>query len=373
MRFTIALRFTLVMTTCFQTMSVAAALPGDTVSWLRPDNTTFLSRAQRKALDMVKEVNNVDTNYIEPQQFNFTVMLQNTNTYEVYRLSTAEGQSVTFSPDMSMRLGPYFGWRWAFLGYTVDVKAHQGDHKKKEYDLSLYSSKIGVDLYYRETGNDYKIRRVNLGKDIDTSPIEGMPFGGLSSSIKGFNLYYILNHRRFSYPAAFSQSTKQLRSAGSPLVGIGYTRHKLSLNCTELNNAIFERMPELKPEAEIDSSFWFGTVKYTDISLSGGYAYNWVFARNWLMATSLSLAVAYKRSTGDVEKTRLSLRDFSFNNVNVDGIGRFGIVWNNSRWYAGMSAILHAYNYHKSRFYTNNFFGSINFYVGYNFIRRKKK
>ena len=43
------------------------------------------------------------------------------------------------------------------------------------------------------------------------------------------------------------------------------------------------------------------------------------------------------------------------------------MVWNNTRWYAGWSAILHSYNYKKSQFSTNSFFGSLNFYVGLNF------
>ena len=69
-----------------------------------------------------KEFNNVDTNYIEPQRYNYTVMLQNTNTYEQYRLSGKNGESVTFAPDITYRLGPYVGWRWVFLGYTIDLK-----------------------------------------------------------------------------------------------------------------------------------------------------------------------------------------------------------------------------------------------------------
>ena len=68
-----------------------------------------------------------------------------------------------------------------------------------------------------------------LGKNIDTEPIRGTNFGGLTSTIKGFNLYYIFNHRRFSYPAAFSQSTIQRRSAGSPFVG--HWLYTAYLNC----------------------------------------------------------------------------------------------------------------------------------------------
>ena len=58
--------------------------------------------------------------------------------------------------------------------------------------------------------------------------------------------------------------------------------------------------------------------------------------------------------------------------VNIDGIGRFGLVYNCMRWYAGTSVILHSNNYHKPRFSTNNTFGSWNIYVGYNFLLKKK-
>ena len=108
----------------------------------------------------------------------------------------------------------------------------------------------------------------------------------------------------------------------------------------------------------------FSEVKYTDVSVSGGYAYNWVFARNWVLAGSVSLALAYKRSSGDVTHRSFSISDFKFNNINIDGIGRFGVVWNNRD---GMQddTILHAYNYRRSNFSTNNFFGSINVYAGF--------
>ena len=232
---------------------------------------------------------------------------------------------------------------------------------------------LGLDIYYRKTGNDYKIRQLYLGKDINTDAIRGTNFGGLTSTIKGFNLYYIFNHRRFSYPAAFSQSTIQRRSAGSPLLGIGYTQHSLDVNWGELNKVISDRLGSQVPTNPIDSTLMFSEIKYTDISISGGYAYNWVFARNWVLAGSLSLALAYKRSKGDVTHRTFSINDFKFNNINIDGIGRFGVVWNNSKWYVGMSTILHAYNYHRSNFSTNNFFGSINLYAGFNFGRKKEK
>ena len=48
--------------------------------------------------DFVKEFSRVDTNYVEPQRYNFAAMIQNTNTYEVYRLSSSDGMNVVFAP-----------------------------------------------------------------------------------------------------------------------------------------------------------------------------------------------------------------------------------------------------------------------------------
>lgn len=98
----------------------------------------------------------------------------------------------------------------------------------------------------------------------------------------------------------------------------------------------------------VDKNVISGKIKYTDVSVSGGYGYNWVFAKNWLFASSLSLALGYKHTTSDVDHTNFSFRDFSIKNMNIDGVGRFGIVWNNTKWYFGASTILHSYNYSKN-------------------------
>ena len=338
---------------------------------------TFFHRLGKTFTTFFREFSNIDERYIEPQHFNYTVMLQNTNTYEEYTLYGKEGQRISFAPDPSWRLGPYLGWRWVFLGYTFDLKhinANNSHTNKKEFDLSLYSSLLGVDLFWRQTGNDYHVKRMNLGEHINCNAMRKAPFGGFKSSIKGLNLYYIFNHRRFSYPAAYAQSTVQRRSAGSMLLGIGYTQHKLEVDWDKLTQLVDDRLNQGVPpgeQAKIDSSLMFSQVKYSDINVSCGYAYNWVFAKNWLFNASLSVGVAYNQSTSDTESEHFDIMNFRFRNVNLDGIGRFGVVWNNTRWYAGMSTIIHSYNYRKSQFSTNNSFGSVNLYFGVNFGRKR--
>ena len=110
-------------------------------------------------------------------------MLEHSSWYEYYRLGSNSNngeQSISFSPNANFKLGVYFGWRWIFLGYSFDVKDIFGGHKNKakktEMALNLYSSKFGVDLYWRKTGSDFKIRSYN-GFQLNT-PTKNMDFNG---------------------------------------------------------------------------------------------------------------------------------------------------------------------------------------------------
>ena len=318
----------------------------------------------------VRGFDRLNNEFIEPQRYVCTAMLQFTHTYDIYTLRSIgnDAQSITFAPDMNLKVGPYFGWKWFFAGYTFELGNVNLQRIKQELDLSIYSSQIGIDLFYRRTGNNYKLRDAHLGDGVDASPLEQQPFSGLKAGITGANVYYIFNHGRFSYPAAFSQSTIQKVSCGSWMAGVGYTKNTIDLDHARLQRLVDDRLGS--NTVPLDSGLHLKDVRYHNINLSGGYAYNWVFAKNWLFAASVQAALAYKKSSGDVVDSKWA--DFRFENVNLDGIGRFGLVYNNMRWYAGASVIVRTNNYHKSRFSTNNTFGSMNLYVGYNFVLKKK-
>lgn len=343
-----------------------------------PENKPKRSFLSRITAPFVKLFSDVDTNYIEPNHYNYQVMMQNRYSYEVYRLTDNEGHSIRFEPKPSLKIGPYVGWSLIFVGLTVDVLHLNSSDKRKEWDLSLYTLPFGVDIYYRESGNDYRISDIRLGDDIDASSAEGISFNGIESSVTGADIYYIFNHKRFSYPAAFNQSTQQKRSGGSALAGLGFTRHSLGIDWSKLNDIAIARLG-MDMSAHFNKDLLFEKIVYTDFSLSGGYGYNWVFAKNWLFASSLKVGISYKKTISDsdrgikaIQETFRSFRDFKFTDLTIDAIGRFGIVYNNGRWFAGASAIVNSYNYSKPNFYTNNIFGYFNAYIGYNIGLKKE-
>lgn len=350
---------------------------------LTVDELNELSTRKKKKLirgflgDQWEKLNNIDTTYITPQLYDYAFMLQNTTTYEEFSISGRgkERQRLRFAPRPTFRLGGYFGWRWLFLGYTFDLTGllgHKSATKQKtEMDLSFYTSKLGIDLYYRKTGSDFRCLNLNSLYDEEHPKIDGLSdqFSGLNIRMRGFNVYYIFNHRHFSYPAAFSQSTVQRKSAGTFKLGFSFTHHKVSLN----DQAFDDR---LRPY--LDPSMFFESVKYNDYSITFGYAYNWVFAKNFLLCISATPGLAYnvtyyKTGNGkDNETFEKQKFDFSLDKINLDFIGRLGLVYNNTKYFVGASFIFHSFDYKNKSVELNNSFGSLNIYAGFNFKRKKE-
>ena len=163
---------------------------------------TGVRYTEDKLKEVGKQINAIDTNYISPNLYNLAFMLEHSTWYEHYQLGTNQNdhpQKLNFSPNLGTKMGIYFGWRWIFLGYTFDIEdlfgGNKNKPKKKEMSLNLYSSKFGVDLYYRKTGSDFKLRsQEGFYQD---NQFKNIQFDGLQSSIMGLNAYWIFNHKKF--------------------------------------------------------------------------------------------------------------------------------------------------------------------------------
>ena len=224
--------------------------------------------------------------------------------------------------------------------------------------LNIYSSKFGVDLYYRKTGSDFKLRSAN-GFNL-SSPFKEQDFSGLKSKIKGLNGYWIFNHRKFSYPAVYSQSTNQRKSAGSFMAGFSYSQHAIYFDYTQLPN-------ELKND--LNTNLRFKKVKYSDYSLGFGYGYNWVLKKNWTANLSLLPGIGFKKAIIDDVKYNDShwIKD-----INFDLITRAGITYNNSKYFIGASLVMHSYDYRKTNLSVTNSFGTLRIYAGFNFWKKRE-
>ena len=341
-----------------ENISVADSVQGDSSNIAKPS-------AFKRAIKKFMNFSDFDTLYISPNRYNYALMVTHFSNFEYYSVTSElpQPQKLSFSPNPHNKIGLYFGWRWIFLGWSVDVddiyRKTNRKNRGTEFDLSLYSSKLWLDIFYRRTGNNYKIHKIRgFYDEIPSNYSEN--FNGLKVDIKGLNLYYIFNNRKFSYPAAFSQSTNQRRNAGTFIAGFSISKHNLDFDYLQLPEYIQERM---NPGMKVNK------IKYTNANISFGYAYNWVFARNCLACISLTPAIAYKASDVDAE-THEGKQWYS--KFNLDFLLRAGVVYNNGKYFVGSSFVGKNYNYHRNNFSLDNGFGTLQIYAGFNFNLRKE-
>lgn len=339
----------------FTAVNAQNKLTGD---WQHNPIVDYTQDKLHKAEELIStKLDAKDSLYVTPNLYNITIMTQYSYNYEYYRFTADdEKQSLSFRPENGNKIGLYAGWRWLFLGWSFDLTKNDA---KQDINLSFYTSKISIDLFYRRRDKGFKITNID-GFSHNGEPINSYDKNliGFSSMQKGFNIYYIFNNKRFSYPAAYSQTTNQRVSAGSFLLGISYNTQKFSFDDSKLDEKLQAGiLPELK----------FNEVRYRDYSISFGYSYNWVFAKNLLANISLTPGIGYKNSSLQLKSGKEFL-----SSINFDLVTRAALVYNNRKFFVGASLISHTYSYRKSNLSVVNGFGTINLYAGLYFWRNKK-
>ena len=311
----------------------------------------------RKTVDFIEKFfDDKDSTYISPNLYNLTIMPQYSFCYDYYRFSSHNPeQSITMAPGNRNKLGVYLGWRWIFFGYSFDLS---GNALQTDLNLSLYALPAGIDIFYRKQSEGHRILNLKGFKENGSEMTDyNHLFDGLTVEQKGVNLYYIFNKRKFSYPAAYSQSTNQRISAGSFILGCTYNEQSFHFDHKKFDPKI---------QALLSDGLKFEEIRYKDFSINFGYSYNWVFAKDFLANISMTPAVGYKNTSFKLKSGKELL-----SSINFDLITRAAIVYNNSLYYAGASLVSHTYSYNKSPLSILNGFSVINVYFGINFWRRK--
>lgn len=316
----------------------------------------------------------LDTTYIEENPYNFQVMLQGNMTDDDFTVSSSDAFSMHLAPQKHYSITPFAGWRWLFFGYTFNINLLEIEKDKVNINTTIYTPAVFADVVIRNLGADYRLRSLNIdGKDMHAA--DGMEVEGLDIDVLSANVQYALNNKRYSLQAAFNQNNKQLRSAGSLVFGLGYNCTKVSLNWDEFQKSL-DKVTNNNPEYKLHSDReLYNNVTYKSIPFSVGYGYNWVFAKNWLAAGLVSGSLSYMWQKGEAKEDPTLgdvFHDFDVSNFTIGGNARVGLIWTNTKWFAGGSYVFHTYHFHDRGIQMNNFFQKAYLYVGFNFWPRKR-
>ena len=205
-------------------------------------------------------------------------------------------------------------YRGIAVGIAVNPAKWSGVYKDYEFNLNYYSSRLSLDASYQRSNS--------LAGDIKRNDIvQQLESGDVTMKVLNLAGYYTFNHRHFSYPAAFTQSYIQHHSAGSWLVGFSYQGGSIKTS---------EDLKKRKTDAP-DVRIYAG-----HIGIGGGYGYNWVLGKRWLLHFSmLPTVVVYNRNNFTVNGERKRAKHMRFNMIFNE---RVAVVRNFSpRYFAGIT------------------------------------
>ena len=205
----------------------------------------------------------------------------------------------------------------SYRGLSLSVAANPaklaGRNKDYELNLNAYGNRLGADLILQSA------KTYDGTVDGPTGSVEA-PVGSVSQDMIMANAYYVFNGRRFSFPAAFTQSWVQRRSAGSFMLGVSFVGGRIKTDFADVLGSGAARLRVLCG------------------SVGAGYAYNWVVKGHWLLHIStLPQFVVVSRNrmetAGGEEKM-----PYRFPNMVV--AGRLAAVRHFDRYFAGMNAVV---------------------------------
>ena len=189
-----------------------------------------------------------DTAYIVRPQTKWTVIARlnvSGATIETEGIDNGQYYQSEMEANSKATLSLGVGYQGFLLSLALNPAKLMGKYNDYELNFNCYRRSFGFDVIYHDAKNftgwydQEGMERVEL------------PDGMLHVQTLNVNVYYAFNNRRFSYPAAFSQSYIQRRSAGSFLLAASGMGQRATLDWEDGQK-----------------------LKMTNIGIGAGYGYN---------------------------------------------------------------------------------------------------
>lgn len=269
--------------------------------------------------------NTYDSAYVQGSGTKFNVKL-NTDSWLNhlnFRIPAEESKfaTVELRSQPTTTMGVYLTYLALSVGYDINISKLFGNssHTRQRYQFGFTCSLLSAEAYWERNTASTRLTRFGNYKGLH------IPFDGVNTSSWGFDVYYFFNHKKYSQAAAFSYSKIQRRSQGSFYAGFSMYSESYNVDFASLPDYMTAKLPD----------WWINyqyRVRTKNYGIRFGYGYNWVFARDWVLGTTVSPVVGFSR--GIINSDRKATH-FALNNH-----VKLSVAWNRGRWFAGAVGVL---------------------------------
>ena len=265
---------------------------------------------------------NVDTTYIQrPKERLVLRVIDNMSVAAISaRMTTQDGLKGKFETEGDFRNTITFGANYLGIGLAVALNPAKifGKRTSTEFNINKYGNTFGFDVVYLNN-KSYSGEMKYGGEKYD---IERGMLSNKSLTVDG---YYVFNGKKFSFPAAFSQTYKQVKSAGSLMLGVSYNRSNLT------NHTVSD-----DTEEEIRK------ISTHQFAVGVGYGYNWVPTRRWLIHGSAMPFFGVFRHNRLYIQDRKEKMPYRF--PEMQWVARVAVIYNVKRYFFGVNAVFNYFN-----------------------------
>ena len=204
-------------------------------------------------------------------------------------------------------------YRGIAVGLAINPAKIFGHYNDYELNVNFYSTRLSVDASYQ--------RASSLSGDINRTGYFHLEEGQADMKVLNVAAYYCFNYRHFSYPAVFTQSYLQRRSAGSWLAGISFQGGTINTNTNDAPN-----LPDFR-------------IKAQHLGIGGGYGYNFVIRDKWIFHLSaLPTIVILNYNNLTINGERKKAQPIRLNMILNE---RMAIVYNlSSKYFLSLSGVM---------------------------------
>lgn len=208
----------------------------------------------------------IDSTYIGPLNHDFSVRTYFVNKITGFSVQTGNDDV----PDREFRInapaaiGVGAAWKSYSFSFSQGFNSLRNKDKGKtsslEFQYHGYKRKFAYDILLQQHKGVYLENR--------NSDATYQIYPDVRLSMYGGSFLWVFNNKKFSYKAAFNQSERQIKSAGSFQLGGSVYYSTVRSDSTEL--------------------FDNGQKSYKNLQfgVTGGYAYTWVLSRRWFLTAS---------------------------------------------------------------------------------------
>lgn len=321
---------------------------------------------------MEDDTDDIDTNYIVNYENIFTprfIIISKRNEFTLTNnepdTTGQSGNALIFKPNDPLNIGLGFTYKWLGVNLAFKLPFLNNDDdiygKTRRFDLTthVYGRKMIFDLSFQWYKGYYLDNPLGIvpGWEVgDPHPSRG----DLSVTSFGGAGYYVFRHKKFSYRAAFTFNERQKKSAGSFVLGGGFSWYFIRADSSLTSIKYQIDMGDMKVEKANLGNYY--TI--------GGYAHTFV-VKYFYLSLTLGLGLGISSDRLFIEGSNEKFKKASLSAVSVF---RASVGYNNDKYYIGLSMFNNGFSLTSvNDIGTSYAFSSFNIYVGYRFYNVFKK